>query len=260
MYLIAIVDDQMEDAQRLADLLSAQIEAEVRLYDSAQTLEEAVSCGAFPDVIFMDICLSDESDDSTGIDAVARLERLGFFGAVVYMSGYDSYHTSVYRTRHIGYLRKPFTERDVAETWQRVERHVARTLQMPLCLHVGGEDHVIHPFDIWFIESDLRRVRIHMRSDILEMYGKLGDVLNRLSDEFVRCHQSFAVNLRYVEHLGATDVELVDGRCVPVSRRRRQEVRDALFAYIRSGDGCARDDDGAWHGPAAEALSTECRG
>ena len=50
----------------------------------------------------------------------------------------------------------------------------------------------------------------------------------------MRTHQSFAVNLDAVRSLESTAVTLVSGESIPVSRRMRASVREALFEHIRA--------------------------
>ena len=95
-------------------------------------------------------------------------------------------------------------------------------------------DQVVEPAEIRYLESRLHVVRVHAARGVLEVYGKLSDLLDALPARFVRCHQSFAVNLDAVTSLDASSITLVSGEQVPVSRRMRAEVRAALFAHLRA--------------------------
>lgn len=236
MYTTAIIDDVPADAEELCDLLRAcprGVELAIELYASAEDFEAAAAQGALPDVVFMDIRL-DAADGRTGIDMVERL-LAGSGAQVVYVSAYDACHTQVYRTQHACYLQKPFRRQDVAEALGLVLARVGADAERPLRLRANGAERVVRPRDIRYVESDLRRVRVHLRDGVLESYGKLSDLERVLPRRFVRCHQSFLVNLDYVESLETSDVRLTGGETVPVSRRHRVEVREALFAHIRAG-------------------------
>lgn len=239
MYATAIVDDNRQHAEDLRDLLCAGPHADelaVEVYDSAAAFEQ-VAHKRLPDLLFMDIVLDgpDASPASAnGIDEVARLVA-GSATQVIYMSAYDAYHTQVYRTPHACYLRKPLQKDDVEAALDAALHHLALRSEKPLRFHVHGAERVVRPQEILYVESDLRLVRVHLRGEVLEAYGKLSEVAQILPDRFVRCHQSFLVNLDYVAGLEAAALRLVDGSELPVSRRNRAAVRDALFAHVRSG-------------------------
>lgn len=235
MYTAAIVDDNRQHAEALRDLLHAGPHADelaVELYDSAAAFERAAQTRP-PDILFMDIVL-DEAASSTGIDEVDRLLP-GAGTQVIYMSGYDAYHTQVYRTPHACYLRKPLQPADLDAALDLVFERLAARAERPLRFRVRGADRVVRPQDIFYVESDLRLVRVHLRAETVEVYGKLSDLSRQLPDRFVRCHQSFLVNLDYVASLHAASLRLTDGAELPVSRRHRAAVRNALFVHIRSG-------------------------
>lgn len=245
MYTVAIVDDIASEGAELARLLSETPQASqltVVAFCRADELVQRVEGGWRPDLLFMDIRLVQGAPASaapsgieSGIDVVARLHELGLTAPVVYMSGYDSCHTAVYRTNHVCYLRKPFVPDEVAEALNYAIGAHERWAASPLRLHVGSSERVLHPNDIYYLESRLRRLCVHTEHEELETYGKLGDVLAALPAQFTRCHQSFAVNLDHVAELTSEALVLTNGSTVPVSRRWRPQVRDALFAHIRAG-------------------------
>ena len=49
---------------------------------------------------------------------------------------------------------------------------------------------------------------------------------------FLRCHQSFLVNCAYIRTLRTSQVELMGGTQIPVSKHRIKEVRKTFFDYM----------------------------
>lgn len=264
MYTVAIVDDNPVQAEELGRMLGATPvgkELAWEYFDTATALEERVGAGYKPDLLFMDICLHDpiaepadtaamvsepaeweaqtagapSAEPRTGIDVVEGLLAAGMGAQVVYISGYDTYHTRIYRTPHACYLQKPFTQADVDEAVEQALGRMRQASEQQLLLRLKGAERVVSARDIIYVESARRRVRVHTRTEVFETYARLADVQRALPQRFVRCHQSFLVNLDYVAALGTADVELLGGEHVPVSRRYRAAVREALFAHIRSG-------------------------
>ena len=238
---VLVMDDSVQDATDLARLIEAspcareagfELALEVRA-GGVDELERAVATG-LPDIAFVDIRLSDEADAPTGIDAVEAVFA-GTAVQVVYVSAYDSYHTQVYRTDHASFVKKPASAADVDAALGHALRRLRERRAAPLVLHVRGAERVVDPASIVYLESDRRRVRVHLAGEVVEVYGKLGDFQRSLPASFARCHQSVLVNLDHVSALGKTDVRMVTGDELPVSRRHRAAMREALVAHVRAG-------------------------
>ena len=245
--MIAIVDDCIEDAEALACMVQAYLRSSnntrlpdqtARTFASVDALTSWMNEGHSPDLAFIDIVLDPEALQegaaSTGIDVVEKLFGAGSSTQVVYVSGYDEFHTQVYRTRHAAYLSKPFAEKDVALAMGIALAARERTLEKPLSLRVKGVERIVRPADILYLESSLHALHVHTSREVVETYGKLADALSQLPRRFVRTHQSFVVNLDAVRSLEQNAVTLISGASVPVSRRMRASVREALFDHIRT--------------------------
>lgn len=245
MYVAAIVDDCAGDAEVLARMVrshAAVLGAKddpaciVSVFPSIESLSSRLNEGYEPDLAFIDIVLNPGASGraATGIDAVERLFAAGSATQIVYVSGFDEFHTQVYRTCHAAYLAKPFAEKDVALAMDIALAARERFREKPFRLREKGVERIVRPSDILYLESSLHALRIHTVHEVVETYGKLADILPQLPRRFVRTHQSFAVNLDAVRTLESGSVVLTTGESVPVSRRMRASVRAALFEHIRS--------------------------
>lgn len=58
-------------------------------------------------------------------------------------------------------------------------------------------------------------------------YGTMDDVMSRLDNHFIRCHNSYIVNLKYVSVLSRTTLT-IEQRKIPVSRQYSKAVRKAF--------------------------------
>ena len=88
--------------------------------------------------------------------------------------------------------------------------------------------------NIMYIESDKHAIRIHLTdgSDI-ETSGKLGEIETAIDDKdsFLRCHQSYLVNMKYIRDVKDAFV-MSDGTTVPIRVRGRKNVTEQYFAYF----------------------------
>lgn len=236
-FVAVVVDDVAREAHALAEMIrtSPQFDgAEVVELTTASDLRSYLTSGRPLDVLFVDVCLGEKN----GIELVERLQAAGRGAQVVYVSGYDEFHTRVYATPHASFVRKPLHQEDVElALGQALARREAATAE-PLVLRHDHVVDVVRPQDIVYVESNRRHVLIHVHSATHRVYGKLSVLLDGLPGYFVRCHQSYAINLDYVERLSAESVLLVTGESIPVSRRWRTAVREALFSRVREGRSC----------------------
>ena len=83
------------------------------------------------------------------------------------------------------------------------------------------------------MESKRRKLFIHAGDQVLETYGVLEQLAQELPDSFVQCHKSFLANLSFVESYSADGLVLRSGETVPVSQKRRPEVRRAVLDFFR---------------------------
>ena len=76
----------------------------------------------------------------------------------------------------------------------------------------------------------------HMESmEDVTVYEKLGEVEEKLEDpRFMRCHQSYIVNLDYVQDVDQNDFVLPDAERVPIRKREKKKILDQYKEYMES--------------------------
>ncbi|MCL2366663.1 MAG: LytTR family transcriptional regulator [Oscillospiraceae bacterium] len=80
-----------------------------------------------------------------------------------------------------------------------------------------------------------RRVNIILKSGVISCSGKLTDLLNALpSTHFVRCHQSFAININNTNKITKNIAVLADGIELDITRTYREDVRKAFMRKLHA--------------------------
>ncbi len=90
----------------------------------------------------------------------------------------------------------------------------------------------------WLLSDDVRYVEVYGHSLIyhttegeLRAAGAIGPLAEELAPyHFLQCARFFLVNLKYVTGIDGGDLLLGEDR-IPISRRRRKEILDALLLY-----------------------------
>lgn len=231
MYQVTILDDMPASADLAARAVAASPFAhclEVTTVTSAQALEQRLSDGEACDILIADIRLSEDASPD-GIRVVDQ-----FFGArtstqIIYLTGYIEYCTQVYETEHVYFLTKPINQEDFNKALAKAIANLEQNSREAFAVKTGKSVISVPYHDIIYIESKLRKLDVHTADKMLTTYGTMSDALDQLPSYFACCHKSFIVNLRQVSRFEGGELIMCDGARIPVSKRRRPEVRTAFF-------------------------------
>lgn len=130
-----------------------------------------------------------------------------------------------------GYIVKPIKEDELEAVFQRVSSWI-----------LGKDDYYrfvsdkipckVLLKDILYFKSNLRQAEIVCESQNYVIYKKLDQIELELAEtykkQFLRIHQSYIVNYNFVSRFGHNWVELNTGHCLPMSRKRREDIEDKL--------------------------------
>ena len=233
-YSIAVVDDDVDQARLAADLVTSsslsRFFSEPLVISPAEVSAADMNYGHL-DVVLMDIEFGE--DVPNGIELVRQLFPTGCGTQVIYVTGHIEYCTRVYSTEHVWFLVKPLSQADLDQALKQAVSNLRASTTRPISVSVRGTTTLVQPRQISYVESKRRKLFIHVGDQVLETYGVLEQLAQELPDSFVQCHKSFLANLSYVESYSADGLVLRSGETVPVSQKRRPEVRRAVLDFFR---------------------------
>lgn len=175
-------------------------------------------------IVFMDICMNQEYN---GITLGAQINK-DFPGALlVYLTGFPCYASDVYETDHCYFIVKEELEQRLPVLFRKIIPAQLRRNREYLDLHKGFKLLHILQADIVYLERDLHKTRIFLKDGRQEeTTEKLNQLYERLDPaEFVRCHNSYMVNMRYIREISRKSLVMENGTIISVSRSYIQEVR-----------------------------------
>lgn len=183
------------------------------------------------DLIFLDM---DTADQLGGIETAKMVRALDVRAELILVSSSEKYALESYDVDALCYLIKPMEARKFAMAMERYLRDYR-----PKSVSLGGRLYVQD--EIVYAESDLKKVVIHFSNGThATIREKLGTVEALLSDHnFLRCHQSFIINLNYVMQI-KDDMFLTKlGAMVNIRKREIQKFRRLYSEFIShvGGDG-----------------------
>lgn len=89
------------------------------------------------------------------------------------------------------------------------------------------QQHRIHMYDILYIESFRNQVHVCTIYESLYFRMRLADILPLLNPSyFIRGHQSYIINMKYVHSLKRYEAILTNGTSIPISKAHSKEVRE----------------------------------
>lgn len=229
---IAVCDDCMEDALFLKKRLAGH---EVSIYSNADSLLAEIEKKKIQyDLYMLDIFMKESMN---GLELAEKLRKIQEEAVICFVSTSDDFYREAYDLYAIQYLIKPVQEKAIKSLLMRVQKNLIRDNEKKLIYSWRGKTRAVPYGKIRYISSRGHTLSICCTDgSTQESTGKLNDIENQVcGDVFMRCHQSFIVNMYHVEELNGTDL-IVDGERIPVSRRYYDEVkrryREILFEEV----------------------------
>ena len=186
-------------------------------------------------IVFFDVrsAVSDvQARSHDTLEALDQALRTGVQDQVVYTGVTEQALVAVERGDY-AFLLPPHASADefVLALDKALERR-DKYLEKPFVIKTKHHIRLVWPNRVSFVESSLRKVRIHVGDEIVEAYAKLSDLMQKLPNRFVQCHKSYVVNMGFIKELAQDHALLTTGEHVPISQQRRKPMREAFLAYI----------------------------
>lgn len=234
MFQILIVDDDVEHVRMMRQMLSYHPrgdEFNVSCISDPDELGARLALGSC-NIVLMGILFGAGKPD--GIELVREYFPSGCGTQVIYVTSHIEYCTSVYRTDHVYFLTKPVRQHELDDALDKALANLENAEDGVIGVHVGSSIVALQVRTISYVESDRRKVRIHVpECSVLETYATLVSMKEQLPSTFVHCHQSFLVNMGHIVELRRSSILLRSGEVVPVSQKKRKATHEALTAYLR---------------------------
>ena len=234
---VAICDDEnnlREDIKRMVKNQCA--DCRVDLYDSGESLLAAYK---EYDIYFLDIQM-------TGINGMETAERIRTREAtesqsesiIIFVTSFTDFWGDAFDVKAFHYLVKPvdvikfnavFTRAvtDCLDKKERAGKHIL----------IKSKDsyHKVLLCDIYYIESQNKKVVVSSTNGEIEHYGKMQDFENSLGNAFYRCHRCFIVNLEHITKYNATTIWLKNGSNIFLAHKKYNEFVKTYLNFAKSG-------------------------
>lgn len=238
-----MVEDKAYIRKGLLNLL-ALIDTDVEIIGECASVKEAVvvANACKPDLIFLDINLT----DGNAFDFLDQTEQLDF--KIIFITAYEEYALKALKTGAVDYILKPVDIKDLEIALNKVKRlpleeqkQQIRTVksvynndESKLILSLHDSFQVIDLKDLMYCESDKGYTSFYCNDGKKHVVSKTLKVFEEqlTAYDFVRSHQSFMVNLRYIDKYDKSGViHLKNEKQIPVSSRKKETFLAAFLNW-----------------------------
>ena len=183
-------------------------------------------------VIYLDINMK----GLNGIEVAEKLRQWCKEIYIVFVTSYIDFTLEGYRVEALRYIMKDYNtlESGIVESLDVILRKMYLKSEMKeFCFREGIRKIPLRQIEM--VESNLHNLCfiIYVRSveKKYTMAAKLNDIQEILPDDFVRIHQSYLVNIRYIKEISNYQVTLSTGKILPVARSKYKNIRERFLLY-----------------------------
>lgn len=229
MINIGICDDDLIFASKIETMLikisrSQFIEMNLEVYSDGYELWRDIQHGNMFDLLYLDI----EMVKVNGIDVARKIRQKDMDVILIYISSYENYFIQLFEVEPFRFIKKPVNDEIFCNYFNKAYDRI-----------IGSNLYFIYKFnkiiyrimlkDILYFESSRRLIKIKGKDEGGEFYGKLNMVEKNLENgkiPFLRIHQSYLVNFRFIKEISFYKVVLFDGTELRISEERQKNVRE----------------------------------
>lgn len=233
MTKILICDDNYELCEFLKGMLVEEYDSSVNVtvYKCAEDLMAEIHKHEErkpADIILLDI----DINGTNGIDVAEQLQGRFCDLKVIFITGHIDYSTEIFRVKPSNFIVKPIDRQKLLQAIDKVREELEEEEHDSFVITFKGNVFKVKANDILYFESEKRTVILHSRQGSWTIYRKLDEVQKELPDYFLRCHQSYLVNMNEIKSLRPLRIELNQGEEIPVSRPKYKETKERFFEFI----------------------------
>ncbi len=233
---IAVCDDDRAIREELFRLIQKQEpEGDIIGYRSG---EELINDEGDFDIYFLDI----EMGKVSGMDMARHIREQEEGGRqrsiIIFVTGYREYLEEAFDVNAFHYLVKPINEDKFSEVFGRARKEAFISHERErkyIMVKSSGIQQKLLLKDIYYIESSNKKVFIHTTDGILESYGKMEELENRLVGIFYRCHRCYLVNMEKISAYSADNIQVVNGDNLLLARKKYSDFIKTYMRYVKNG-------------------------
>lgn len=233
MYYVAMCEDETifaESQEKVcSEILSKlNIEFQIDIYRSGAELLDAILMRKIKyDLLLLDIIM----DGMNGMELARTIREKDDNSTIIFITSSRDYTLQGYDVKALHYLLKPVNKEVLKKLIESDYKH--RFQKHYFVFSSGGKQIRVALKDIICVETSARKVKVTLLNQTVYYSGKLSELLMKLpKDQFIRCHQAYALNISHVQEFSGRDAIAVNGKTIPVSRMYAKDVKKVFTRML----------------------------
>lgn len=231
MIKIAICDDIASEREELQSILLMIQNAEqnwnfdITQYASGELLFMDLEEQCIFDLIILDIYM----DGMSGMEIAHKIRQREMETPIVFLTASPDFALESYDVNAFGYLLKPI---DADKLTAVLERLLVYYDRPRVSIQCDRRRRYLFLDEIMYVKSQNHNIYIHLvKGEMLTSGEKLNDLEEKMDDRFLRCHQSYLVNMCFIADV-AEDFILKDGTRIPIRKRQHKAIADTYYRFF----------------------------
>ncbi|MDU4962180.1 MAG: LytTR family DNA-binding domain-containing protein [Sporomusaceae bacterium] len=233
MYQIAICEDESIFAEALDKSCTAlcnrlEIDFTITRFQNSEEFWGVFTTSPRKfDLLLLDIIM----DGLNGMDLAQKIREKNKEVTIIFVTSNPDFAIQGYEVRALHYLLKPINFNLLEKLIHSDYSGRFQKRSLVLDSDIG----LIKLFfaDMIALETVNRKVAIYLADQTVYYTGKLSELLEQLpAEQFVRCHQSFAVNLSKIREVRGASAIAVNEKMIPISRSYQKPLQKAFLKQL----------------------------
>lgn len=238
MIKIGICDNSKLHINQLSNILKCisldkNIQLEISTFNSSKELIKfCLKYKNYFDLIILDVLLK----EFDGISTAKYIRNIYKDIYIVFVTYSKEYALESYSVNASGYFLKPCSYSSIENTILKIRKDILFGRKNVMYVKNNHDIYTLRLNEIVYFESNLRKINAYLNDgSIVSFYNKLSDLEIEIgSDNFIRCHRSFLVNLSYIKNIVASNIITTTNTSLPISKKYLSSTKDVFSDYIEA--------------------------
>lgn len=234
MITFAVCDDSpihLESVSRMIKeaMVKKNAEHSVLCYSEAESLLDYLNANdGNADIVFLDIKLSNQ----TGIEVAKTINMLYPRIKIIFMTAHITYARDIFDASPTYFLLKPILQQKLEAALETAINAANNEMDRIITINSKGQLYKLRLNLIEYAMSSGRIVTFFEEGRKVIIYTKMDDIVPKLGEGFLRCHQSYIVNMDHIMSFDKLSIVLYSGVTIPVSKNRHTQAKAAYLKYL----------------------------
>ncbi len=222
MINIAICDDEESYRQEIEALVNQSEKAKHIFVEKFSNGKALLNSNRKYDIVILDI----ELPDGLGVNVANLLRKRNVDLIVIFVTNYTQYISEAFKVMPFQYLTKPIDKKLFLDEINRALKQFY-SLKSQVAFSWNKEELCVNIKNIVYLECYSRKIKLKMidgkeyftRTSLLQCEEELSIY------DFIRIHNGFLLNLRYLNGIDRYTADIANGEKLPISKKYIKELR-----------------------------------